>query len=430
MRKQQARNKSYRAGDLRATGDNRKTPARGSDSQTLSWYPEIGYENDNGRDKPLSFHWRAKPDVFEALFGSSGNRKLDDVRNSILTEGVLAFESGGRWVSYSRQRGFYVDRYCGTPISYETVTRSLERALVEGLVEEERARPGDHLRTGSQSRFRAMPCLVAAYRGAELRHELHELIRLRDEMGRLISYRETDATLRMRREIERINEFLRPLVVELNAPGVIRTERHLLMPSGQHILMLPPSLYRVFNRGSFRLGGRLYGGWWQSVPNRSWQLRQRLMVNGEPVVEPDYEAMHARILYAERGLKFEGDPYETGIFPRREGKLAFLIGLNARNSVAAIGAIAEALRVERQHAAKLLKAVKARHPAITDFFGADHGLKLMRIDSEITLGVMRRCVHADIPALPVHDSFVTSARHDGHVREFMEQSLAFHFHRR
>ena len=131
-----------------------------------------------------------------------------------------------------------------------------------------------------------MPCLVEAYRGAELRHELKELIRLRDEMGRLISYRDTDATLRMRREIERINEFLRPLVVELNAPGVMRTERHLVMPSGQHILVLPPSLYRVFNRGSFRLGGRLYGGWWQSVPNRSWPLRKRLMVNGEPVVEP------------------------------------------------------------------------------------------------------------------------------------------------
>jgi len=38
-----------------------------------------------------------------------------------------------------------------------------------------------------------------------------------------------------------------------------------------------------------------------------------------------------------------------------------LIGINARTTVSAIGAIAKELSVEGQHAAKLLKAIKARH---------------------------------------------------------------------
>jgi hypothetical protein len=385
--------------------------------------PEAGFENDNGRDKPLSFHSRAEEDVFEALFGSSGDRA---VRNSILTTAVLAFESGERWVSYSRRRGFYLGRYSGTPLSYDRITKAVEWALSEGLIEEERARPGDHLLTGLQSRFRAMPCLVEAYRGAQLRHDLLELIRLRDEIGRLMPYRDTDATLRMRRQVERINEYLRTILVGLDAPGVTRTGRHLVIGE-QHILVTPPGLYRVFNRGLFRLGGRLYGGWWQSIPNRLQKLRERLLVNGEPVAEPDYEALHARMLYGQRGLKLEIDPYETGEFPRREGKLAFLIALNARTAAAAIGAIADGLGVERRRAAKLLKTIKARHPDIADAFGSDVGITLMKADSELTLDVMRQCVDADIPALPVHDSFVTMARHEGRVREIMDRCFTDRF---
>jgi hypothetical protein len=175
----------YRAPHSYPTGSNKHKPLR----EAVAHLPaEAGFENDNGRDKRLSFHWQAEDDVFKAPFRSSGDRAEDALRNSILSAAVLAFESGERWVSYSRRRGFYVARYSGTPLIYDRITRAIEWALSEGLIEEERARPGDHLLTGRQSRFRAMSWLVEAYRGTQLRHNVHELIRLRDEFGRLIPY--------------------------------------------------------------------------------------------------------------------------------------------------------------------------------------------------------------------------------------------------
>jgi hypothetical protein len=147
----------------------------------------LGYfDNDNGfpdinlpaRDKSLSFHWRARRSFFTDLFGSTGNPAKDDARNSVLTEAVLAYEAG-QWVSYSRSHDFYSGRrYCGTAFTFHNTTGAVEWGVAQGLLEEERANPGDHLRTGRQSRFRAKPCLVEAYRGAKLRYEIHELIRM------------------------------------------------------------------------------------------------------------------------------------------------------------------------------------------------------------------------------------------------------------
>ena len=103
----------------------------------------------------------------------------------------------------------------------------------------------------------------------------------------------------------------------------------------------------MFSRGSWSLGGRLYG-WWQSIPK---VLRGRLTINGSPVLEPDYSQMHAAILYAQRGLKLEGDAYETGDYPRQHGKVAFNVGLNARTPGGATMAIADALNVSPGYAA-------------------------------------------------------------------------------
>jgi hypothetical protein len=50
-------------------------------------------------------------------------------------------------------------------------------------------------------------------------------------------------------------------------------------------------LYRVFNNGSFDLGGRFYGPSWQALP-KAW--RGRIQIDGEAVVELDYGSLHPR----------------------------------------------------------------------------------------------------------------------------------------
>ncbi|WP_165184090.1 hypothetical protein [Caulobacter soli] len=65
------------------------------------------------------------------------------------------------------------------------------------------------------------------------------------------------------------------------------------------------ALYRSF-KGDWNSGGRLYGGWWQTVPKRE---RPHLTIDGAPTIELDYARMQPSLLYAERGLTLDHDPY-------------------------------------------------------------------------------------------------------------------------
>jgi hypothetical protein len=71
---------------------------------------------------------------------------------------------------------------------------------------------------------------------------------------------------------------------------------------------------RIFSRGSFAHHGHAYG-WWQNIPKT---VRGDLQIDGEATAEADYAALHASILYGERGLKFLDDAYDydVGDFPR------------------------------------------------------------------------------------------------------------------
>src|SRR5665213_2823864 len=53
-------------------------------------------------------------------------------------------------------------------------------------------------------------------------------------------------------------------------------------------------LYRVFNNGSFKEGGRFYGGWWQGIPSR---YRQYITIDGHTTWEYDYSYLHPAMLY-------------------------------------------------------------------------------------------------------------------------------------
>src|SRR5262249_29789079 len=148
-----------------------------------------------------------------------------------------------------------------------------------------RAKPGD---LGWQSSFRATERLCQAFAGATYDYALREPIQLRGDDGKLMDYRETAATHRMRREINRINQELGQMAVDHFARGAFRAGPHLVI-DGAYVLPAQPQLYRVFNRGRFTRGGRVYG-WFQNLPK---EVRRALKLNQEPVSEPDFRQMHA-----------------------------------------------------------------------------------------------------------------------------------------
>jgi hypothetical protein len=321
-------------------------------------------------------------------------------------------------VSYSRRKVSYSKgkRYRSSAYTYATVLGAVDELVQEGWLYGFRVPPNN---LGWQSSFSATPKLMSAPTdlAVGLTFEGREPIRLKDEADDLIDYPETRRTLRIRRELEQLNAHLGQLRIEL--PGVAREGRHLCM-GDCWILPIPGNgLQRIFSRGSFACHGRAYG-WWQNIPK---VVRGGLMINGEATAEADYTALHASMLYGQRGLKFQGDPYDVDKFPRNQIKLGFNIALNARNRRAAVGALAHDANITRAHAGKLLAAIEQRHKPIVEAFCTDAGVRLMRIDSELILGALKAVNNEGIGALPIHDAIVAPARSIGVVEEKMVEAF-------
>jgi hypothetical protein len=350
---------------------------------TVRVFPENDFEHDfgsfgTGRDIPITFRFRSDADAMARLaLPPAADRRYADARNAVLTEAKLAADVG-RDVSYSRRRGFYTRarRYYGDTISYRTVLAAVNDGLDGGLLVEQRARPGAHRRRSRrQSSIRAAPLLCQLLDGSPVRSCQREVIWLRDRSG-LVDYEDTPETHQMRREIEAINGGMSKLVVDLDVAGVTKEGRYWIV-DGTYLVPTPPMVRRIFSRGSFDQGGRLYG-WFQGLPSR---YRAAMMINDEPVLEPDFGQFHAAIIYGLRGIRLIGDAYETAEFSRAQGKLAFDVALNAVNERGAIGAIAHNLNLERSRASLLLRAIKRKHKVIADAFCNDLG---------VSLGLIRR----------------------------------------
>jgi hypothetical protein len=375
------------------------------------------------RDRPLSFYWTVEDEIIRSLpVPTSDDKDERAALNSILTEAVLAADAD-QWVSYSRSNDFYSGRrrYHGTAYSRRTVIPNIDQLASAGLIDHDRAPPG---RRGWQSRFRASPRLLDLWHDVRAEFDRPEVIYLKNDDKDLIDYRDTDRTRRMRREVHELNEYLRAIRFDINAPDARRTTHHVEL-DGAFYLETPPEIYRVFNRGSWSMGGRAYG-WWQGLKK---ERRAAALINGEPVLEPDFDAMHAAILYARLGQSLNFDPYETGDYPRKEGKLAFVIAINARSHAGAVSAIASKLDCEKEYAAGLYGAVRRRNHDLDDAgaFGSDKGAGLMWEDSEVTLGALNGSARAGIAALPVHDSMLTGARHADQMAGLMRESFESRF---
>lgn len=381
------------------------------------------------RDRPLDFHWRVPADAAAAAgIEASGDRLLDRAARSMMAALVLAFSDNEGWVSYSRRRTWYQGqgRYQGLAYTYDRIIRIVDQLLELGLVEEQRALPGDHRRTQLQSRLRATPKLVEAFAGVRFEHDAFDPIRLRNERGEQIDYSDTDATHRMRRDMQRLNASLAGVKLELPGEG-IEIDGHLLRVDGAVVRMTDaPQLYRVFSRGSFSKGGRIY--WWgQNLPA---SRRADLLIDGESVVELDYASLHPRMLYARRGAKLIADPYAVAAFPRKRAKRALLVALNAPTKSKAVAALLASTDGDGTawpygwtETRSLVDAVIERNPLIAGDICSDVGIDLMRDDADIAMRVLKACAKAGIVCLPVHDSFIVQARHQAALQEIMDREI-------
>lgn len=152
-------------------------------------------------------------------------------------------------------------------------------------------------------------------------------------------------------------------------------------------------------------------------------MRSKMLLNGEPVSEPDFSQLHATILYASRGMAVPGDAYTISGYERDSVKTAFQAIINARSTNSAIGAVQKELKLGRSEAAKMVRDIKSTHKNIAEDFASDKGVRMMRTDSDILISVMLKLVEHNIPFLPVHDLIVCPKVQLDRVKDVMRESF-------
>lgn len=280
------------------------------------------------------------------------------------------------------------------------------------------------------TRIRAAGPLIALFRTAKVtRDDIRQIegqecliLKVGDgDQAKLSEYEDTPNTIWMRKELVAYNALLADTFIDvptLDEPWATRINER-----GKevrvHIDHHHQFVRRIFSRGDWGCNGRYYGPWWQHIGK---ELRSQIFINDTPTVEVDFKGLHVAILSAHKGVEVEGDPYAlreglvAGAPPslqRQIVKKLVLTALNARTKTAAFGSFREGFPTG--HMAKgltnsslddLLAAFTERHPHLSEFLFADHGIRLMNIDSKIAEFVHRWFTKRGVPVLSIHDSFI------------------------
>lgn len=211
---------------------------------------------------------------------------------------------------------------------------------------------------------------------------------------------------------------------------------------------------RIFSQSSFHVGGRFYGGWWQSVPSAS---RKYIELNGWPTVELDYSTMQPRILYTWVGREAPADSYVLdgwGSDLRKIVKKAFSQLLNSDQTSrnpnqwhrfapdmkpdplpSGWSDLSEHqqnglrrdqfLNVHGRPYGELIADLLAFHEPIGEYFFSGIWGKTQSTDAQIAELVMIKLLDRKKPeiVLPIHDSFIVRIGREDLLFETMQEAF-------
>ena len=214
--------------------------------------------------------------------------------------------------------------------------------------------------------------------------------------GDRIDYKDTAQTRRLRSEMRTINEWLADADVTYDPA----------LATNRWVDDTDRLLRRFFNNGSFELGGRLFGGFWQGL--KKAERRDGIRIGGETVVTLDYGQMAPRILYSLVGAgPPDGDAYAIpGYEFWRPGikkvfsALQFVKGDLVRKP--------KGTRRLLPHRAisEVTAAIRTHHKPIAHLLDDMVGHKVFFRESQVLVEVLLRLKSLGIVALPIHDAVV------------------------
>lgn len=397
---------------------------------------------------PLNIHRKSTDarvaEVVEYLcseIGYSFDRSKVHMRMVILNLYKAYLLDPDKYIGYSRDSSKYklVFRYNKQRITYRPLIQ-----VIKGLIAKEYVVPvtfsfNKVTRVGRCSRIRAnskfIDLLVNRFNFTEEIVESYdddEVIILKDYNKELKDYEDDDTTDTMRAQVNRYNEFLQKTYIDLHHDGYVPE-------STLYVDLTAKTVKRIFNNGSFTQGGRYYGGFWMGLPS---ELRQRIIINNQKVVECDYSGIHIHLLYAMEGINYGAKGKDTYTLPdygddkktRQLFKTLLLSALNASTETKAIRALQEKINYNGSDYPStipklkdVLSDFKEFHSPIAKYLGTGAGLELMYHDSQIAERVITKMMDYGIPILSVHDSFICPTLHYKVLYNTMKESYEYYY---
>ena len=352
---------------------------------------------------------------------------LEDPELSIgVSMDVNAYDTG------SRYNALHISKH---------ITRVVNRLVEVGLLDIAKGSYGGEGAGGNRTtRVRPSDQLQALFGGNPVprddiyRIDSEECLILRGRDGKPEEYRDTEETNRVREELRAYNRVLANHFIDLSTAEdtrIVDGERTTWI--GRHHQFVR----RVFSRGDWTCNGRFYGGWWQGVSSDD---RADILINDQPTVEVDFNALHVQILSAEAGVELDGDPYELpeGTVPgtpanlqRKLVKRLILTALNAPSQASAFGSFRDdwpaghlGKTMTNNDLGNLMAVFLDRHPHLSEMVFADQGIRLMNRDARIIERVHRHFTEQDQPVLTVHDSCIVDYTRAGELRQVMAEASA------
>lgn len=357
---------------------------------------------------------------------------------------VAYLQGPDMWLGIARKRANqHTARFKALRLSGHTIAGQVDTFHDLGFVNVVPGYYNMKTKTGKQSRVQATDRLFEIL----LEHDINEamvdrkrrdmiILREKDEAGKKSDIDTADLlqTGRLWFDMWQYNALLALADIKLGIDqgDQLRLMKRMHWRPGFRLEMLGTEYRRIFNRFNgedFRYGGRLYGHWCLSIPS---ELRQEISINGEQTLERDFVAYHARMAYDLAGQSMpDGDLYTwpgcaSGKRERKIRKVLFNTLLNADTPDQAFGGAVGCLQDKHEievswgYIKSLYEPLLKHHSAIAEYFGTGLGRKLQFIDSEIAMGILTDLSAEGIVALPVHDSFIVQARHEGRLVELMK----------
>lgn len=369
---------------------------------------------------------------YEEYFGlRKRKRKAVDQRTFEATVEAIVCDLCHRWltvpegwvaISLAKDTISKADRY-KSPAMNKTLPRTLERLSSPEMsfVELQKGFQA-FFGIGKQSTMRAGTRLIS--RIEDLRLTLNDLgiggsrevIILKNERadvftgGKPIDYKDDERTRLYREQMHRINDWLCKADIYLDP----------YIGSLKNVNGSDRLLRRIFNNNSFEAGGRLFGGFWQSLSKR--ERFRGIRIEGSPIVALDYAQMAPRILYGMAGVNPpEGDLY--WIFPfwnRREGvKKVFNAMLNVDKPLERFPSGTRALFRRSTKIQEVVEAIAKHHEPLRKFFFTKVGFRVMFIESQIMVQTLLSLMDRGIVGLPIHDGLLVAQGNEEAAKEIM-----------